>query len=61
MKQYHVRVTRIYDVFVDAETEDEALDWAEENYWEQNNGLADDWGAEVVDSYPVPGTENEED
>ena len=57
MKQYHVRVTRIYEVFVEAETEDQALLEAETNCVELCHGIADGVGSEIIDSYPVPGDE----
>ena len=48
MKQYHVRVTCIYDLIVDAEDADDAKDYAMDHYWEQNNGLADAIDGEVI-------------
>lgn len=57
MKQYHVRVTRIYDVFVEAETDDQALLEAEANCVEWCHGIADDVGSEIIDSYPALGEE----
>jgi len=41
MKQYEIEVTRKYTVFVDAENEDEAIDYAEANYAELSHGIAD--------------------
>lgn len=50
-KQYHVRLTRVYEFFVDATTEEEAFEEAETNYYAYTNGLCDDASVEIIDSY----------
>ena len=56
-KQYHVRVHRVYEFFVEANNREEASEEAERNYFEHSNGIADECWVEIVDSYAAPGTE----
>ncbi|MBR5878999.1 MAG: hypothetical protein IKY91_05555 [Akkermansia sp.] len=48
MKQYEIEITRKYIVFVDAETEDEAIEQAETNYAEMTHGIADDMWTDIL-------------
>lgn len=48
MKQYEIEVTRKYTVFVDAENEDEAINYAEANYDELTHGIADLMTADIL-------------
>ena len=47
-KQYHVKLVRMYDFFVEATSEEEAIAEAEENYFDYTNGVADDWNVEII-------------
>ena len=42
MKEYYIEVHRVYNIWVEAENFDEALDYAYEHAEEVNNGIADD-------------------
>lgn len=48
MKKYEIEITRKYTVFVDAETEDEAIEQAETNYAELTHGIADLMTADIL-------------
>lgn len=57
LKQYHVKVTRVYDFFVEARGEADAILEAETCYAEHTNDVADDCRVEILDVYASPGTE----
>jgi len=51
MRQYKISVQRTYIVFVEAETENEALSYAEEKAEELTNGVYDYSETETLDSW----------
>ena len=47
-KEYYVKVYRVFGISVEADTEDEALEYAYEHAEEYNCGIADDYWGEIV-------------
>jgi hypothetical protein len=54
MNQYHMRVTAVYEFFVDAESEDDAFEEAEFNYLMHTQGIPEELWPDILSTYPSP-------